>query len=191
MTLHHHHHSSLQKNLWCNSAQPLKFSFKYASLQTPLWYGSLSQAGFVSAAAATTYHPIWGITLVDVIGVVGGGGWGRGPYSRRWHSFGVDGLLLVHLLFFFIGVGEDDDLIIAGQPRKSRLRSSKSLLANSSSCEVSAMRLSSLEDEERSTTGVFPKDPLAQTPVSVDSVRRPLVGTSVAAVIQRVLVVEY
>jgi hypothetical protein len=39
------------------------------------------------------------------------------------------------------------------------LRSPKSILVNSSSCEVSATRPSSSEDEERSTTGAFPKDP--------------------------------
>jgi hypothetical protein len=39
------------------------------------------------------------------------------------------------------------------------LRSPKSLLVKSSSRETSAMRFSSSEDEERSTTGVFTEDP--------------------------------
>jgi hypothetical protein len=46
-----------------------------------------------------------------------------------------------------------------GGPRKSRLRSPKILLANSSSRETSTMRSPSSEDEERSTTRAFPEDP--------------------------------
>jgi hypothetical protein len=44
-----------------------------------------------------------------------------------------------------------------GSPRKSRLRSPKSLMSNSLSRETSAMRYPSSEDEERSTTGAFPR----------------------------------
>jgi hypothetical protein len=77
-----------------------------------------------------------------------------------------------------------------GGPRMSRLRSPKSLLANSSSREVSVIRHSSSEDEERSTIGAFSEDPPPQTPVSVGSMRRPSVGTSVAMVIQSLLAVE-
>jgi hypothetical protein len=43
----------------------------------------------------------------------------------------------------------------SGGPRTPRLRSSKSLLVNSSSREVSRMRPSSSKDEEISTTGTF------------------------------------
>jgi hypothetical protein len=43
--------------------------------------------------------------------------------------------------------------------RMSRLSSPKSLLVNSASHEVSWMRPSSSEDEERSTTGAFPEGP--------------------------------
>jgi hypothetical protein len=43
--------------------------------------------------------------------------------------------------------------------RKLWLRSSKNLLANSSSYETSAMISPSSEDKERSTTGVFLEDP--------------------------------
>jgi hypothetical protein len=46
-----------------------------------------------------------------------------------------------------------------GGPRTSQLRSSKSFLANSSSHEVSGLRPSSSEDEERSTIGVFLEEP--------------------------------
>jgi hypothetical protein len=50
-------------------------------------------------------------------------------------------------------------LLSPGGPRTSRLRSPKSLQVKSSSHETSAMRSLSSEDEERSTTGAFPKDP--------------------------------
>jgi hypothetical protein len=115
ISLHHHHHSSLQKNLWCNNAQPLKFSLKHASLQAPPWRDSLRQVSFISIAAATAYHPIGGITNVGAIGVVGGGGWGQRSCSRRWHNFNVDGLLLVHLIIF-IRVAKNDDLAIIKRP---------------------------------------------------------------------------
>jgi hypothetical protein len=39
------------------------------------------------------------------------------------------------------------------------LRSPKSFLSNSSSHEVSGMRSSSSEDEERTTIGAFPEEP--------------------------------
>jgi hypothetical protein len=46
-----------------------------------------------------------------------------------------------------------------GCPRTSQLRLPKSLLVNTSSYETSTMRSPSSEDEERSTTRAFPKDP--------------------------------
>jgi hypothetical protein len=52
------------------------------------------------------------------------------------------------------------------------------------------MRSYSSEDEERFTIGAFPEDPLATTPVSMGSMRRPLTETSVTMVIQRVLAAE-
>jgi hypothetical protein len=84
-------------------------------MQAPPWHDRLKQAGFISIAAATTCRLIRSVTLVGAIGVVDGGGWDRGPCSRRWRNFGISGLLLVHLLFF-IGVIEDDDLAVAGRP---------------------------------------------------------------------------
>jgi hypothetical protein len=116
MILHHYHHSSLQKNLWCHNAQPLKFLLKHASLVAPPWHDSLRQVGFVSTAAASAYCLIRGITLVGASDIVSRGGWGRRPCSRRWRSFGIGGLLLTHLLLFFIRVAEDDDLAVAGRP---------------------------------------------------------------------------
>jgi hypothetical protein len=59
--------------------------------------------------------PIEGVTLVGAIGVVDGGGSGRGPCNRRCCSFDVGGLLLAHILFF-IGVTEDDDVVVTGRP---------------------------------------------------------------------------
>jgi hypothetical protein len=116
MTLYHHPHSSLQKKLWCSGAEPLLFSLKHATLQAPPWHCSLRQADFVSTAASTTYCPIRGVTLIGVIDVVNGCGWGQRLHSRRWHSFGVGGILLAHL-FFFIRIAEDDEFIIAGRPK--------------------------------------------------------------------------
>jgi hypothetical protein len=46
-----------------------------------------------------------------------GDGWGREISNRRWCSFGIDGVLLTHLLFF-IGVIEDDGIAIVGRPKK-------------------------------------------------------------------------
>jgi hypothetical protein len=110
----------------------------------PPWCGSLRQAGFISAAAGTIYHPIRGITLIGVIGIVDGGSWGQGPHSRGWYSFSVSDILLVHLLFFFIGVAEDDDLAVAEdddlavveQPKDITVEVAEEFLVNSSSREV-------------------------------------------------------
>jgi hypothetical protein len=44
-------------------------------------------------------------------------------------------------------------------PRTSRLRSPNNHLANSTSCEVSVMKSSSSEDEDRSIIGTFPEGP--------------------------------
>jgi hypothetical protein len=61
---------------------------------------------------------------------------------------------------------------------------------NSSSREVSGMRPSSSEDEERSTTGAFLEEPPTQTPMSVGGARRPSVGTPAVAIIHKVPTVE-
>jgi hypothetical protein len=59
------------------------------------------------------YRLIRGAALINIIGVDGGGGWGRRLHRRRWHDFVIGGILLMHLLFFLIGVTEDQDLAIA------------------------------------------------------------------------------
>jgi hypothetical protein len=82
----------------------------------PPWRNSLRQSGFVSVATAITYHPIRRATLISVIGIFEGGGWGRRLHSRRWSNFGIGGILLTHLFFFFIRVTKDDDLAIARWP---------------------------------------------------------------------------
>jgi hypothetical protein len=124
------------------------------------------------------------------IGINNGGGWSWGHYIRRWCNISIDGGLLTHLIFFFIGVTEDDDLPSLGGPRMLRLWSLKSLLVNSSSHEVSRMRPSSSTDEERSTTGAFLEGPPAQTLVSTGSMRKLSVETPAVEVIQMVPPVE-
>jgi hypothetical protein len=56
--------------------------------------------------------------LIDIISIGGGGGWGRGLYNRKWCGFGIGGTLLTHLLFFLIGVTEDDNLVIIGRAKE-------------------------------------------------------------------------
>jgi hypothetical protein len=63
-------------------------------------------------------------TLIGVIDVTSGGGWGRRLHNRRWCSFGIGDILLAHL-FFFIIVAEDDDLAIAGRPKDPALEVTK------------------------------------------------------------------
>jgi hypothetical protein len=75
-------------------------------------------------------------------------------------------------------------------PRMSRLRSPNSLLVNASSHKTSTMRSPSSEDEEISTTGALPEDPLALTSVSGAGVMKFPAGTSMAAVIQMASTVE-
>jgi hypothetical protein len=96
----------------------LLFSLKHVSLQAPPWCDSLRQVGFISAAAATTYRPIRGATLISIIG---GGGWDQRLHSRRWRSLNVDGILLMHL-FFFIEIDEDDDFAIIRWPKNSAVK---------------------------------------------------------------------
>jgi hypothetical protein len=81
----------------------------------PSWYGILRQVSFVFATAIA-YRPIRGATLIGIISIGGGGGWDRELHNRRWHGFDIGGILLVHLFLFFIGVAEDDDFVIIGQP---------------------------------------------------------------------------
>jgi hypothetical protein len=51
------------------------------------------------------------------IGIGGGGGGSQGVYNRRWSSLGVDGGVLVRLIFI-IRITEDDDFAVAGRPEK-------------------------------------------------------------------------
>jgi hypothetical protein len=92
-------------------------------MQVPPWRSSLRRSNLVSTAATIASFLIRGkfVTIIILhplgifIGVNGGGGWDQGPRSRRWRSFGVGHILLVHL-FFFIGVAEDDDVAVPGPP---------------------------------------------------------------------------
>jgi hypothetical protein len=58
------------------------------------------------------WHP-----LRCIISIGGGGGWGWGLHSRRWRSFNIDNVIHAHLLLF-IGVTEDDDFAVIGQPKE-------------------------------------------------------------------------
>jgi hypothetical protein len=77
----------------------------------------------VSTAAAIASFPIRGKTITIIvlhplgifIGIGDRGSWSRGPCNRRWHNFGIDGILLVHF-FFVVRVAEDDDVAIVGWP---------------------------------------------------------------------------
>jgi hypothetical protein len=139
MTLHQHLHSLLQKNLWCNNVKViiiLKF-FSVRSCKHPFWCGSLRRTGLVSAITTSILHPIGGATVITiilhpvgcVIGSGDGGGWGWGVSNRRWHSFGISAVILVHLLFF-IGVAEENHIVITGQPEKSTVEVAKELPGN-------------------------------------------------------------
>jgi hypothetical protein len=55
--------------------------------------------------------------LRRIIDIGGGDDWGQRVHIRRWSSFGVGGILLVHLLFF-IRVDEDYDVVVVGWPKK-------------------------------------------------------------------------
>jgi hypothetical protein len=54
---------------------------------------------------------------------------GQGVHSRRWRGFGVGGVLLMHLLFF-IGVTEDDDVVITEWPKRTTVEIAEQLLGN-------------------------------------------------------------
>jgi hypothetical protein len=93
-------------------------------------------------------------------------------------------------LLFFIGVAEDDDLAVTGRSYDVAVEVAKSLVANTSSRKTLAMRSPSSEDEERSTVGAFPEDPLAPTSMSGGGMRKPSMETSAAMVVQMVPAVE-
>jgi hypothetical protein len=88
---------------------PVSNSSVPTSYRHPFWGGSLRTTSIVSTITIIVLRPFGHIRGI--------GRWGRGVHSRRWSSFGVGGDLLTHLLFF-IGVAEDDDVVIAGQPKE-------------------------------------------------------------------------
>jgi hypothetical protein len=154
MILYCHHQSSFTEEYVVqhdNVIACLKF-FSASSYRHPFWCGSLRTTCLISTITTIILHPIG-----SIIGVIGRDGWGRGVHSRRWSKFGVDGDLLA-CLPFFIRVTKDDTFPLLGGPRSSRLSSSKSLRANSSS-RVMSGRLSSLL-EERFTTEIPSEDTL-------------------------------
>jgi hypothetical protein len=153
------------------------WSSPWSTLASASWRGSLRLTGITTAAVITASHLIRALIITIIVfcprrGIVAvsGGGWGRVDYSRSSCIFGVSSLLLTHL--FFIGVVEDDDLVITGGPRTARLSSPKSIWVNSKSREVAAMRSTSSEDEDKSIIGAFPEGPPAQTPASKSGTKR-------------------
>jgi hypothetical protein len=124
MPLHHHPHSLLSKNLWCSSTESflLKF-FKACPCRHPFWRGSLSCVSHVSTVTTIILHPIGGTSVTTItlhlIGCIiisgDGGGRSRGVPSKSWCSFNV-GIVILACLLFFLGVIEDDDVVITGWP---------------------------------------------------------------------------
>jgi hypothetical protein len=144
MTLHHHPHSSAQKRLWSSNTWPLLFlnSSKHASLQASHWHDSLRRAGFISVATTTqggasSASAAEAVGDGDLVAEDGTTSASMTSSSRTSSSSSSESLRTMILSS-------------PGGPRISQLMSSKSLLANSSSRDVSGMRPSSFEDEERS-----------------------------------------
>jgi hypothetical protein len=132
----------------CTTIIILKF-FSAHSLQVPPWCDSLRQADLVSTAAAIARlgeRPL----LASSAEVVGADDFtaedvtvsALAASSSRTSYSSLESLRMMTLPL-------PDGL------RTPRLRSPKSLLANSSPHRVSRMRPSSSEDEDRSTTGTF------------------------------------
>jgi hypothetical protein len=92
------------------------------------------------------------------IGIGGGGGGNRGVYSRRRSSLGVDGGVLVHLIFV-IRITEDDHFAVVGRPENVAVEVAEELPGELSSREVSAKKSSSPEGEARSTIGTGSEGP--------------------------------
>jgi hypothetical protein len=129
----------------------LKF-FSACPYRHPFWRGSLRHTDPVSTITTIILHPIRCATTIIIIwhpigciisGGCSGGGWRRGIPSKRRCSFGVDAVILTHLLFF-LGVVDDDDVVVTGGPRMPRFGPPKSLRTISSSDEVSRAASSSL-----------------------------------------------
>jgi hypothetical protein len=90
----------------------------------PSWHGSLRKPSVIAAAAVAVSLLIGGAIITIIVFhpcrciiSVSGGDWGRIDCSSSSRIFGVGSLLLVHLLFFFIEITEDDDLTVAGRPK--------------------------------------------------------------------------
>jgi hypothetical protein len=91
---------------------PISNSLTFASCRHPFWGGSLRTTGLISTITIIILLPFG-----CIVGIGGRDGWGRGVQNRWWSSFGVNGVLLMHLLLF-IRVAKNDDVAIAGQSKK-------------------------------------------------------------------------
>jgi hypothetical protein len=107
-----------------------------ASYRHPFWCGNLRLTVFIPAVTTITFRPIVGATAITIIlypigcniVVDGRDNWGRGLHSGRWRNIGVGGILLTHLLFFFIRATKDDDVSIIGWPKKTVVEVTEELL---------------------------------------------------------------
>jgi hypothetical protein len=91
---------------------PVSNSSAPASYRHPFWHDILRTTCLISTITIIVVHP-----FRCVISIGSGDGWGQGVHSGRWSDFSDDGVLLVHLLFF-IRVANNDDIAIAGRPKK-------------------------------------------------------------------------
>jgi hypothetical protein len=77
----------------------------------------------ISTATTINLH------LIGCLIVAGdGGSWSRRVCSRRWHSFGVGVVILVHLLSF-LGVAQDN-IAVTGRVKKASVEVTKELASD-------------------------------------------------------------
>jgi hypothetical protein len=113
-------------------------------------------------AKANRLHPPVSIIILHPIGCfvgIGCGGGGiRGVCNRRWSSLGVEGGVLVRLIFI-IRITEDNNFVVAGRPEDVAIEVTEELPDELLIHEVSAKKSSSPEDEARSTIGTGSEGP--------------------------------
>jgi hypothetical protein len=103
-----------------SNAEPLKFSLKHACLSIFLTWQHKAHRHHLRCCChrqppdqGPDHHYYRFCPRMGIVDVSGDGR-GRVDYSRNSYIFGAGSPLLTHLLF--IGVAEDDDLVIARRP---------------------------------------------------------------------------